>query len=99
MMSDYKPARPSNPRDDWKLWLVVNPGTWLIPLLITFLAVSLIVHAFVFTNPNYSPLRYSAVVEEAVVEQAAAGEEDEDAAVEDEAVEDSDDDNAAEETD
>lgn len=91
-MSDYKPSRPSNPRDDWKVWLVVNPGTWLIPILMTVLAVSLIVHAFVYSNPNYSPLRYSAVVEEAVVEEAAATEETA-------AAEESSDDVAAEETD
>jgi light-harvesting protein B-800-850 alpha chain len=96
-MSDYKPSRPSNPRDDWKVWLVVNPGTWLIPILMTVLAVSLIVHAFVYSNPNYSPLRYSAVVEEAVVEQAAV----EEAAATEEtaAAEESSDDDAAEETD
>ncbi|MCG5524757.1 light-harvesting protein [Ectothiorhodospira haloalkaliphila] len=57
-MNEYKPTRPSNPRDDWKLWLVVNPGTWLIPLLITFLATALIVHSFVFTHEAYNPLTY-----------------------------------------
>ena len=68
-MSDYRPTRPSNPRDDWKVWLVVNPGTWLIPILMTVLAVSLIVHAFVYSNPNYSPLRTGAVD---TVQQVAA---------------------------
>ena len=56
-MSEYRAKRPSNPGDDWKLWLVVNPGTWLIPILITVLLTALVVHSFVFSNDNYNPLR------------------------------------------
>ena len=69
-MSDYRPSRPSNPRDDWKVWLVVNPGTWLIPILMTVLVVALVVHSFVFTNPNYSPLKTASAVEHVVVDIA-----------------------------
>ncbi|MCG5513584.1 light-harvesting antenna LH1, alpha subunit [Ectothiorhodospira shaposhnikovii] len=56
-MSEYRAKRPSNPSDDWKLWLVVNPGTWLMPILMAVLVVALAVHAFVYANDNYNPLR------------------------------------------
>lgn len=56
-MSEYRPSKPSNPRDDWKLWLVVNPGTWLVPILMAVLVVALAIHAVVYSNDDYNPLR------------------------------------------
>lgn len=56
-MSEYRAKKPSNPSDDWKLWLVVNPGTWLMPILMAVLVVALVVHAFVYSNDDYNPLR------------------------------------------
>lgn len=43
---------PSNPRDDWKLWLVVNPSTWLIPILVSLLVLALLIHLYVFSIPG-----------------------------------------------
>lgn len=40
--------RPKNPDDDWKMWLVVNPSIWLIPILAIVLGVALVVHSAVF---------------------------------------------------
>jgi light-harvesting protein B-800-850 alpha chain len=69
-MSEYRPSKPSNPRDDWKLWLVVNPGTWLMPILMAVLVVALAVHAFIYSNDNYNPLTFDesseSIIEEAV---------------------------------
>ncbi|MFP4080723.1 MAG: light-harvesting antenna LH1, alpha subunit [Ectothiorhodospira sp.] len=59
-MSEYRARKPSNPRDDWKLWLVVNPGTWLMPILMAVLVVALAVHGFVYSNDSYNPLTYEA---------------------------------------
>jgi light-harvesting complex 1 alpha chain len=46
-MSENK--RPKNPEDDWKVWLVVNPAKWLMPILFTVLVVALVVHSYVIS--------------------------------------------------
>ncbi|MGB5834747.1 MAG: light-harvesting antenna LH1, alpha subunit [Thiohalocapsa sp.] len=46
--------RPKNPQDDWKVWLVVNPSTWLMPILFAVLVIALAVHQMVFSLPQYS---------------------------------------------
>jgi light-harvesting complex 1 alpha chain len=40
--------KPSNPADDWKVWMVVSPATWLMPILFSVLVIALAVHAVVF---------------------------------------------------
>ena len=46
-MAEQQIAKPKNPEDDWKIWLVVNPATWLIPILAAVLLIALAVHSFV----------------------------------------------------
>jgi light-harvesting complex 1 alpha chain len=46
--------RPKNPEDDWKIWLVLNPATWLVPILAAVLVIALAVHNMVFSLPEYS---------------------------------------------
>ncbi|WP_081763459.1 light-harvesting antenna LH1, alpha subunit [Imhoffiella purpurea] len=46
-MSDV--AKPKNPEDDWKIWLVVNPATWLMPYLFMVLGIAIAVHVVVFS--------------------------------------------------
>ena len=41
-------AKPKNPEDDWKVWLVVNPATWLMPILFAVLVLGIAIHVVVF---------------------------------------------------
>ena len=40
-------AKPSNPNDDWKFWMVVNPSTWLMPIFFAVLLIVLTIHVTV----------------------------------------------------
>ena len=43
----YKPLE-----QDYKFWLVVNPATWLIPILIAVCSIALLVHLYAFSLPG-----------------------------------------------
>jgi light-harvesting complex 1 alpha chain len=43
-------AKPSNPADDWKIWLVLNPADWLIPIFMALVALALIIHVVVYVR-------------------------------------------------
>jgi hypothetical protein len=53
-MAEQQIPKPKNPEDDWKVWLVINPATWLMPILFAVLVIALAVHAMVFSLPEYS---------------------------------------------
>jgi len=46
---NYKPKE-----QDYRIWLVVNPAVWLVPILAAVLVIALGVHAMVFSLPQYS---------------------------------------------
>lgn len=53
-MAEQQIARPRNPDDDWKVWLVCNPSVWLMPILITVLLTALAVHSVVLGSAKYN---------------------------------------------
>lgn len=62
---DYKPLEK-----DYRIWLVLNPATWLIPILLAVLVVALIVHSYAWSlGIGFDPVE--AVAEAPVAVEAA----------------------------
>jgi light-harvesting protein B-800-850 alpha chain len=40
--------------NDYKFWLVVNPSTWLVPIFLALLAVSVVIHITLFNSAKYN---------------------------------------------
>lgn len=45
---NYKPKE-----QDYRIWLVLNPAVWLMPILLAVGVIALLVHAFLFTAGPY----------------------------------------------
>ena len=60
----YKPLE-----QDYKIWLVVNPATWLMPTLIAVAGLAILVHVVAFSLDGQG---WHAKAEPAAVEAAAA---------------------------
>ena len=43
-------AKPNNPADDWKIWLVLNPADWLIPIFIAVTVLAVLIHVVVYAR-------------------------------------------------
>jgi light-harvesting protein B-800-850 alpha chain len=46
---NYKPKE-----QDYRIWLVLNPAVWLVPILAAVLVIALGVHTMVFSLPEYA---------------------------------------------
>ena len=37
---------------DYKFWLLINPSTWMLPILIAIAAIAVIIHLYAFSLPG-----------------------------------------------
>ena len=61
---------------DYRIWLVVNPSTWLMPIFIALVVLALAVHTVAFAIPGRAWTNHKApavAVEAPVVAAPAAG--------------------------
>ncbi len=59
---DYKPLE-----QDYRMWLVVNPSVWLMPILFAVLLIALVVHSYAINLPGRGFAGTAPVVAPAVV--------------------------------
>ncbi len=52
----------ANPADDYKIWLVINPAKYLVPIWIAALAVAVVIHVAVIGSGKYNFLAAPAKV-------------------------------------
>jgi len=69
---NYKPKE-----QDYRIWLVLNPGKWLVPILMSVFLLGILIHAFLFSVGPYGAYwvaEQPAAVEAAPAEAAPAAE-------------------------
>jgi light-harvesting protein B-800-850 alpha chain len=64
---DYKPSQ-----SDYRIWMIVDPKIWLIPILVAVLLVALAVHSFVLGSDKYNFMAADEVAEVAPAPAAEA---------------------------
>ncbi len=53
-MAEQQIPKPKNPEDDWKIWLVLNPAVWLVPILMSVFVLGIAIHGFLYTVSPYN---------------------------------------------
>jgi len=53
LMADEKIVKIEHPEDDWKIWTVINPATWMVPWFIVLMVQMWMIHTYALALPGY----------------------------------------------
>ncbi|MGD8275736.1 MAG: light-harvesting antenna LH1, alpha subunit [Thiohalocapsa sp.] len=53
LMADTSIAEPDHPEEDWKIWTVINPATWMVPFFAILFIQMWIIHWYALALPGY----------------------------------------------
>jgi hypothetical protein len=53
MFADPNIPAPNHPEDDWKIWTVINPATWMVPFFGILFVQMWLVHSYALSLPGY----------------------------------------------
>nr|6ZXA_A Chain A, LHC domain-containing protein [Marichromatium purpuratum 984]6ZXA_C Chain C, LHC domain-containing protein [Marichromatium purpuratum 984]6ZXA_E Chain E, LHC domain-containing protein [Marichromatium purpuratum 984]6ZXA_G Chain G, LHC domain-containing protein [Marichromatium purpuratum 984]6ZXA_I Chain I, LHC domain-containing protein [Marichromatium purpuratum 984]6ZXA_K Chain K, LHC domain-containing protein [Marichromatium purpuratum 984]6ZXA_M Chain M, LHC domain-containing p len=53
MMADESIATINHPEDDWKIWTVINPATWMVPFFGILFVQMWLIHSYALSLPGY----------------------------------------------
>ena len=53
LMADPSIAQPDHPEEDWKVWTVINPATWMVPFFFILFIQMWMIHWYALSLPGY----------------------------------------------
>jgi hypothetical protein len=53
LLADPSIAKPDHPEEDWKIWTVINPATWLVPFFAILFVQMWLIHSYALALPGY----------------------------------------------
>ncbi|MBK1641737.1 light-harvesting protein [Chromatium okenii] len=53
MFADPSVAAPNHPEEDWKIWTVINPATWMVPFFGILFVQMWMIHSYALALPGY----------------------------------------------
>ncbi|WP_295400049.1 light-harvesting antenna LH1, alpha subunit [uncultured Thiocystis sp.] len=53
MFADPNVPAPNHPEEDWKIWTVINPATWMVPFFGILFVQMWMVHSYALSLPGY----------------------------------------------
>jgi hypothetical protein len=53
LMADPSVAEPDHPEEDWKIWTVINPATWMVPFFFILFIQMWMIHTYALGLPGY----------------------------------------------
>jgi len=71
LMADPSVAEPDHPEEDWKIWTVINPATWMVPFFAILFIQMWMIHWYALGLPGYGFKDSVRVTETAAVVQPA----------------------------